>query len=78
MPLCGADTDVEVPVEEATKSQCHRSNPDVKATFRVGHQEAEELPWAPVVRLHTGTLKSLHVFRQDSAFVMSENPGHSL
>ena len=54
----------------------------VKATFRVGHQEAEELPWVPVVRLHTGTLKSLqavlHVFPQDSAFVMSENPGHSL
>ena len=57
-------------------------NPDVKATFRVGHQEAEELPWVPVVRSHTGTLKSLqaalHVLPQDSAFVMSENPGHSL
>ena len=82
MPLCGADTDVEVPVEETTKSQCHRSNPDVEAALRVGHQEAEKLRRAPVVGLRTGTLESLqaklHVFPQDSAIVMSENPRHIL
>ena len=33
MPLCGADADVEVPVEETIKGQCHRSNPDVEAAL---------------------------------------------
>ena len=33
MPLCGADADVEIPVEEPIEGQCHRSNPDVEAAL---------------------------------------------